>query len=165
MDSSFARAGRELEGAEAFRPLKRAQLHRGLQARAFFGLAEDRLRGIRLGNRPVPLFHWGLSYDLLTTNLNLREVAERLPMSIRYGLAEFDRFTGKFDWNINLPMDGVQPGFLYEFFKSAGESGWELCGTFPCGVPGSKRAIPGRAEPKVCEDPMEEVALIFKHVE
>lgn len=90
--------------------------------------------------------------------------AERDGMTITYGLAEYDRHTGMFDWNINLPMDGVQPGFLYEFFRSAGENGWELCGTFPCGVKGMKRALPG-GELRECEDPTEEIALIFKRVE
>jgi hypothetical protein len=86
-------------------------------------------------------------------------------MKIKYGLAEFDRFTGMIDWNINLPMDGVQSGFLYEFLRSAGENGWELCGSFPCGVNGSKRAIPGKAELRECQDTAEEIALVFKLVE
>ncbi len=86
-------------------------------------------------------------------------------MAIRYGLAEFDRHTGTFDWNTNLPMDGVQPGFLYEFFRSAGENGWELCGTFPFGVKGMKRMTGTQGETRVCEDPNEEIAFIFKHVE
>jgi len=44
-------------------------------------------------------------------------------MAIVYGLAEYDRDTGKVDWNIHLPMDGVQSGTLYEFLRSAGENG------------------------------------------
>jgi hypothetical protein len=84
-------------------------------------------------------------------------------MAITYGLAEFDRFTGEVSWNINLPMDGVKSGeFLYEFLRSAGENGWELCGAFPVGVKGSKRTIRGRPELKECQDPTEEIALIFK---
>jgi DNA-binding XRE family transcriptional regulator len=42
-------------------------------------------------------------------------------MKITYGLAEFDNYTGRLDWNINLPMDGVQCGTMYEFRQSAGE--------------------------------------------
>jgi hypothetical protein len=37
-------------------------------------------------------------------------------------------------------------------------------GTFPCGVKGMKRALPG-GELRECEDPTEEIALIFKRVE
>lgn len=86
-------------------------------------------------------------------------------MTIKYGLAEYDRHTGMFEWNIHLPMEGVQSGFLYDFFRSAGEKGWELCGAFPCGVKGMKRAIGTKGEVKECEDPSEEIAFIFKHVE
>lgn len=81
---------------------------------------------------------------------------------ITYGLAEYDRYTGMVDWNINLPMDGVQSGTLCEFFSSAGANGWELCGTFPAGTKGAKRAIPGRAETVECHDPAEQIAFIFK---
>ena len=87
-------------------------------------------------------------------------------MSIVYGLAEYDRFTGMVDWNINLPMDGVQSGTLYEFLKSAGENSWELCAAFPAGIKGQTRALPlssGQNE-RVCEDAAEEIALIFKLV-
>jgi hypothetical protein len=83
-------------------------------------------------------------------------------MALRYGLAEFDRYTGMIDWNINLPMDGVQPGAMYEFLISAAKNGWELCAAFPMGTKGSKRAIPGRPETIECKDPSEEIALIFK---
>ena len=85
-------------------------------------------------------------------------------MAIKYGLAEYDRHTGNIDWNTNLPMDGVQRGFLYEFFRSAGENGWELCGTFPSGHVGMKRVI-GSGELRETEDPAEVIALLFKHVE
>jgi hypothetical protein len=80
-------------------------------------------------------------------------------------LAEFDRYTGMIDCNINLPMDGVQPGGLYEFLSSAAENNWELCAAFPMGTKGTKRAIPGRAEAVECKDAAEEIALIFKRTE
>jgi hypothetical protein len=99
------------------------------------------------------------------TEFEFNSLFERDGMAIKYGLAEYDLHTGMFDWNINLPMDGVQSGFLYEFFRSAGENGWELCATFPCGVKGMMRATGTKGEVKVCEDPAEEVAFIFKHVE
>lgn len=83
---------------------------------------------------------------------------------ITYGLAEFDNYTGRVDWNIKLPMDGVQCGTLYEFLLSAGEQGWELCGAFPAGLKGLKRAIPGKAEPREYGEAAEVVALIFKKV-
>ncbi len=85
-------------------------------------------------------------------------------MKITYGLAEFDQFTMTIDSNINLPMDGVVSGGLYEFLKSAGENGWELCAAFPAGIRGMSRAIPGRQELRKCEDPTEEIAFIFKQV-
>ena len=84
-------------------------------------------------------------------------------MAIKYGLAEYDRHTGIIDWNVNLPMEGVQSGFLYEFFHSAGANGWELCGTFPSGNVGMKRVV-GSGELRETEDPAEVIALIFKHV-
>jgi hypothetical protein len=88
-------------------------------------------------------------------------------MSIRYGLAEYDRYTGFVDFNINLPMDGVQSGNLYEFFRSAGENGWELCGSFSAGQPGQNRALPPgfSASKRTCEDAAEEIAFIFKKVD
>lgn len=61
-------------------------------------------------------------------------------------------------------MDGVQCGTLYEFLRSAGEQGWELCGAFPAGLKGSKRAIPGKAEPREYGEGAEVVALVFKRV-
>ena len=85
-------------------------------------------------------------------------------MKVTYGLAELDQYTGNVDWNINLPMDGVQTGSLYEFFSSAGENGWELCAAFPNGHKGGRRAIPGKAELRTCEDPSEQIAFIFKRV-
>jgi hypothetical protein len=39
-------------------------------------------------------------------------------MTITYGLADYDRFTGTVDWNINLPMEGVQCGTMYEFCRA-----------------------------------------------
>ena len=83
-------------------------------------------------------------------------------MKITYGLAEFDNYTGRVDWNINLPMDGVQCGTMYEFLQSAGEHGWELCGAFPAGLKGSKRAIPDKTEPREYGEAAEVIALIFK---
>jgi hypothetical protein len=62
-------------------------------------------------------------------------------------------------------MDGVVEENLYEFFRSAGENGWELCAAFPVGVKGMKRAILGRTETKECEDAAEEIAFIFKRTE
>jgi hypothetical protein len=84
-------------------------------------------------------------------------------MTIKYGLAEYDRHTGIIAWNINLPMDGVQPGFLYEFFRSAGENEWELCGTFPAGMRMTR--VVGSGELRESEDPSENVALVFKNIE
>jgi hypothetical protein len=83
-------------------------------------------------------------------------------MAITYGLAEFDRYTGTVDWNINLPMDGVESGSLCEFLRSAGENGWELCACFPSGSKRSKRAISGKAKTVECQDPAEQIAFIFK---
>ena len=85
-------------------------------------------------------------------------------VKITYGLAELDNYTGMVDCNINLPMDGVQCGGLYEFLQSAGDHGWELCGAFPAGLKGSKRAISGKAEPREYGEAAEVVALIFKKV-
>jgi hypothetical protein len=85
-------------------------------------------------------------------------------MALTYGLAEFDRYTGTVDCNINLPMEGVESGSLYEFLRSAGENGWELCASFPSGSKGSKRAIPGKAETVECQDSAEQIAFIFKRV-
>jgi hypothetical protein len=85
-------------------------------------------------------------------------------VKITYGLAELDNATTRVDWNVNLPMDGVQCGTLYEFLHSAGEHGWELCGSFPVGLKGMKRAIPGTAEPREYSEAAEVVALIFKKV-
>jgi hypothetical protein len=87
-------------------------------------------------------------------------------MTIRYGLAEYDRFTGIVDSNINLPMDGVESGNIYEFFRSAGESGWELCAAFSAGQPGMNRALPpGFSGKRECEDAAEEIAFIFKKID
>ena len=61
-------------------------------------------------------------------------------------------------------MDGVQCGTLYEFLQSVGEQGWELCGAFPAGLKGSKRSIPGKAEPREYGEAAEVVALIIKRV-
>jgi len=85
-------------------------------------------------------------------------------VKITYGLAEWDNYTGSVDWNINLPMDGVSGGGLYEFLQSAGEHGWELCSTFPSGLKGSKRAIPGKAELQEYSEAAEVIALVFKKV-
>lgn len=78
---------------------------------------------------------------------------------IKYGLAEYDRFTGSVDFNINLPMEGVSGGNFYEFMKCAGENGWELCGSFPSSNVGMTRALPGGT--RKSEDAAEEIALIF----
>src|ERR1039458_3722830 len=67
-------------------------------------------------------------------------------VKIIYGLAEFDNYTQKVDGNSDLPMDRVQCGELHEFLRSAGDHAWELCGAFPAGLKGLKRAIPGEAE-------------------
>jgi hypothetical protein len=85
-------------------------------------------------------------------------------VKITYGLAQWDNYTGTVDYNVNLPMEGVQGGTLYEFLHSAGEHGWELCGAFPAGLKGAKRAIPGKAELRECEEAAEVSALIFKKV-
>jgi hypothetical protein len=60
-------------------------------------------------------------------------------------------------------MDGVESGSIYEFLSSAAENGWELCAAFPSGHKGSKRAVPGKAEPVECEDATEVISFIFKH--
>jgi hypothetical protein len=86
-------------------------------------------------------------------------------VTLKYGLAEFDSYTGMVDWNINLPMDGVQSGSIYEFMSSAGENGWELCAAFPSGCKGSKRVLPGKAEPIECQDPAEIITFIFRRSE
>lgn len=85
-------------------------------------------------------------------------------MKITYGLAEWDNYTGTIDSNINLDMDGVHGGNLYEFLQRAGEQGWELCGTFPAALKGRIRAIPGKAETREYGEAAEIVALIFKKV-
>lgn len=87
-------------------------------------------------------------------------------MAIKYGLAEYDRFTGMVSFNINLPMDGVTTGFIYEFLRSAGENGWELCGAFPISTKGQTRVLPPNsgAGLRKSEDSAEEIAFIFKHV-
>lgn len=85
-------------------------------------------------------------------------------MAIKYGLAEFDRYTGKVDWNINLPMEGVAAGELYEFLENAGANGWELCSSFPNGVTGAKRHIPNQADTRECKEPSEQIAFIFKRI-
>jgi hypothetical protein len=81
---------------------------------------------------------------------------------ITYGLAELDNYTGMVEWIGHLPMDGVQSGSLPEFLRSAGENGWELCAAFPIGHKGIKRAIPGKAETRECQEAAEEIALVFK---
>jgi hypothetical protein len=68
------------------------------------------------------------------------------------------------DWNINLPMDGVERGNLYDFLCSAGENGWELCSAFPSGITGAKRPIEGKPELRECKEPSEQISLIFKRV-
>jgi hypothetical protein len=86
-------------------------------------------------------------------------------VALKYGLADFDRYTGVVDSNINLPMDGVQSGSIYEFMSSAAENGWELCASFPSGSRGSKRGVPGKAELIECQDPAEIITFIFKRSE
>jgi len=83
-------------------------------------------------------------------------------VAITYGLAELDRYTGMIDWNIHLPMEGVERGMLYDFLRSAGENGWELYSSFPSGITGAKRPIDGVAELRECKEPSEQIALIFK---
>ena len=82
-------------------------------------------------------------------------------MALKYGLADYDRYTGVVDWNINLPMDGVTSGTLYDFLNSAAENGWEICASFPSGSKGSKRAGRG-AEVIDCQDAAEVITFIFK---
>ena len=83
---------------------------------------------------------------------------------ITYGLAEYDRYTGMIDFNVNLPMQGVESGSIYDFLRKAGENGWELCACFPSGRKGSKRALPNSAELRECQDTAEQIALIFKRI-
>jgi hypothetical protein len=51
--------------------------------------------------------------------------------SFVYGLAEFDRIAGTIDSYIHLPVEGVSGHTVPAFLESAGEQGWELCGTMP----------------------------------
>jgi hypothetical protein len=81
-------------------------------------------------------------------------------MQIEYGFAEYDRYTGDIGFNINLPMDGATGGNFYEFLRSAGEHGWELCTSFPSSSEGETRALAGAGLRK-SEDAAEEIALIF----
>ena len=77
-------------------------------------------------------------------------------------MAELDRYTGVVDCNINLLIDEVQSGSIYEFMSSAAENGWELCASFPSGRKGLKRHVPGKAETIECQDPAEIITFIFK---
>jgi len=86
-------------------------------------------------------------------------------VTLRYGLADYDRYTGMVDWNINLPMDGVQCGTIYEFLSSAAENGWELCASFPSGNKGMKRSVGGGAQTVECADPADIITFIFKQSE
>jgi hypothetical protein len=88
--------------------------------------------------------------------------SERRTVTITYGLAIYDRNTGKMDSDINLPMCEVGANSFPEFLNSAGENGWELCGTFSAGVVGSTRSMPGTTELRKCVDAAEEIAFVFK---
>jgi hypothetical protein len=59
-------------------------------------------------------------------------------------------------------MDGCYGGF-HEFFESAGENGWELCGCFPSGTIGSNVAQPDGKLHKTT-DPSDYITFIFKKV-
>ena len=82
-------------------------------------------------------------------------------MKVTYGLAEFDRFAGRVDFNVHLPMEGVEGGGLYEFLESAGKQGWELCSSFSSSIKGNRRQIPGMSATRVSKDAAEQISLIF----
>jgi len=84
-------------------------------------------------------------------------------MKVTYGEATFDRGLGMISSG-ELHMDGVRDGGFIEFFESAGENGWELCGVFPSGTVGSKVATPGTSELRLCKDSSEYITFIFKKV-
>jgi hypothetical protein len=81
-------------------------------------------------------------------------------MKFTYGLADFDRFTGKVNSNIHVPMD-VPADTIYEFLRNAGEKGWELCAAFPGAPSGSKHGgEPGPGQP--IEELSDVISFIFK---
>ena len=82
-------------------------------------------------------------------------------MTITYGLVDFDRSSGTIESNMNLPVEDVPDGTIYEFLKYAGEKGWELCASFPSARRGAKHATPGRAEYR---DPADVITFVFKRV-
>jgi hypothetical protein len=84
-------------------------------------------------------------------------------LKIEYGIATYDRWNGQVSSG-ELHMDGVQDGGFIEFFESAGENGWELCGCFPSGVTGSSVAQPGSAKLHKTIEPSEYITFIFKKV-
>ena len=84
-------------------------------------------------------------------------------MKVRYGVATFSRWRGVVSSDWKLPVDGTSDGGLIEFLESAGESGWELCGTFPSGVVGHNVAQPGGSTHKTT-DAFEEITFMFKKV-
>jgi hypothetical protein len=77
-------------------------------------------------------------------------------------MAYFDRYTGNVDWNILLPMDGIQAGTIYDFLSSAAEGGWELCASFPSATRGEKAIIAGIAGVVEYKDSADIITLIFK---
>ncbi len=81
---------------------------------------------------------------------------------VQYGIATYDRWTGTVDSEVKAPMDGCYGGF-HEFFESAGEKGWELCGCFPSGTVGLNVAQPDGSRHKTT-DPSEHITFIFKKV-
>ncbi|MGA8937932.1 MAG: hypothetical protein WB439_02090 [Acidobacteriaceae bacterium] len=81
---------------------------------------------------------------------------------VRYGIATYDRWSGAIDSGLSASMDGCRGGF-YEFFESAGENGWELCGSFPSGTVGDNVAQADGNRRKTI-DPSDYITFIFKKV-
>lgn len=85
-------------------------------------------------------------------------------MKVEYGIATYDRWNGMVSSEFKRPLANVQDSGFIEFFESAGENGWELCGCFPSGVKGHKVAQPDKADTKETTDPSEYITFIFKKV-
>ncbi|HXC95936.1 MAG TPA: hypothetical protein VNU92_09550 [Edaphobacter sp.] len=79
-----------------------------------------------------------------------------------YGLAEFDRIDGTIESYIHLPVEGASGHTVPAFLESAGEKGWELCGTMPGSSPvGATVATRDGGKRKV-EDYNECTVMIFR---
>jgi hypothetical protein len=96
-------------------------------------------------------------------SIAIREVVKGDEVKVQYGIATYDRWNGRVS-SEELQMDGVQDGGFIEFFESAGENGWELCGSFSSGVTGSKVAQANTLKPHTTTEPSEYITFIFKRV-